>query len=467
MATILATCEVWVDGQRYADGQPAEDTSEPFALTDLTVTWGRGSTIDQPNPATCTFTIMDPPGGAVRFDDTVALGSGIVIWSQLGTERTVVFGGRVTDLTAEFDDEFGAGICHVVAADLMSDLANRFVGSEPWALEQAWLRAGRILDAVGVSKAGLNVATRPAGINMSRMDVDRQPAAQLLNDVATSTGAVLWTAYDPDRAGAAYLYFEDPATRASLYVFKQDTTTLLWAPAAGTGAGTSLTSCNILEDPVQWIRAVTDLITRVTVRWKDQTTSPGTTDRSLGVVNSSSEITYGARGLSIGTELTTSADATALANAQLAAHQPSPSWRTEGLTWDLSQTEDDDPTRALAFALLGGTTRLGYAIALTDLPYWTPTQAATQLYIEGGTYTFDADDAGQVRWVLALIGAPSTGLGGSLQYGQTDLSVRYVDVKRTVTFLDMIGVGKAGPTGKTWDQLTGTWAAQTVKWSEY
>ena len=468
---ILATCELWVDGVRYADGRPGEDPAAPFALSDLTVRWGRDNTVDQPAPATCSFTVADPPGGAVRFDDTVVLGSTVVIWSQLDTARAVVFGGRVTDLDAEYDDQVGAGVCHVIAADQLSDLGNRFVGAEPWAMQWMQDRAKRILAAVGVSDVGLTVADRPGHLQMSRMDVDRQAAAALLLDLATSTGSVLWAAYDPSKAGP-YLYYEDPATRASLYVLAQNVTTLLWAPAAGSGAGTPLSACQVLRDPVTWSRAVTDLITRATVRWLDQTTSPGTTDRSVQLIDTAAETAYGARGISIGTLLTTSTDADKLAAGTLAGHQPSPSWRTSGLTWDLAATaEDTDPAdAALAFALLGATTRIGYAVALTDLPYWTPTAAAVQLYVEGGTYTFDVDAAGTPRWVLAMDAAPATGLGGSLTYGQTDRSIRYADVDRSVTFLQMIGVGPAGPTGPAWSDIptATTWASvpANVKWSD-
>jgi hypothetical protein len=297
------------------------------------------------------------------------------------------------------------------------------------------------------------------------MDVDRQPAAALLLDLATSTGSVLWAAYDPSRSGP-YLYFEDPSQRASLYVLAEQPN-LLWKPAAGVSAGTPLSACQVLRDPARWDRAVTDLFTRVTVRWKDQATSPDPTERTVAITDTSAEKTFGARGLAVGSELTTAADATTLASGLLASHQPGPAWRTTGLVWDLAaSTTADTAAGALAMELLGNVTRLGYAITLTDLPYWTPTAAAVQLYVEGGTYTFDVNDAGLVRWVLALAAAPSTGLGGSLSYGQTDLSIRYADVDRSVTYLSMTGVGPAGATGQDWEALPGTWEDLPGKWSE-
>jgi hypothetical protein len=58
------TATLYVDGVRVADGTPGDDAAAPTALTGLSVTWGRATTIDQPEPATCTFDVMDPAGGA-------------------------------------------------------------------------------------------------------------------------------------------------------------------------------------------------------------------------------------------------------------------------------------------------------------------------------------------------------------------------------------------------------------------
>jgi hypothetical protein len=72
------SCVVWVDGVRYADGQPTELPTDPVALTGLTVTWGRETTIDQPAPATCSFEVLDRPGGA-RFPDRLHVGARVQV----------------------------------------------------------------------------------------------------------------------------------------------------------------------------------------------------------------------------------------------------------------------------------------------------------------------------------------------------------------------------------------------------
>jgi hypothetical protein len=72
------TCTLWVDGVRYADGQPTELAAAPVALTGLTVSWGRDTTVDQPGPATCSFEVLDRPGDP-RFTATLKIGSRVQV----------------------------------------------------------------------------------------------------------------------------------------------------------------------------------------------------------------------------------------------------------------------------------------------------------------------------------------------------------------------------------------------------
>lgn len=56
-------CTVWVDDERLADGAPTDDPLAPTALSGLKVTWGRETTVDQPQASTCTFDVLDELGG--------------------------------------------------------------------------------------------------------------------------------------------------------------------------------------------------------------------------------------------------------------------------------------------------------------------------------------------------------------------------------------------------------------------
>lgn len=57
------TCTVYADGERLADGCTGESELSPVILSGLQVTWGRDTTVDQPEASTCVFDVLDPPGG--------------------------------------------------------------------------------------------------------------------------------------------------------------------------------------------------------------------------------------------------------------------------------------------------------------------------------------------------------------------------------------------------------------------
>jgi len=61
-------CELWIDGTRFEDGSLGGGPTVPVSLTDLRVTWGRSNTLDQPSPATCTFSVLDVAGGQKYLD---------------------------------------------------------------------------------------------------------------------------------------------------------------------------------------------------------------------------------------------------------------------------------------------------------------------------------------------------------------------------------------------------------------
>jgi hypothetical protein len=56
-------CALYVDDAPVNDGRPGGNPLDPVALSGLSVQWGRDTTVDQPGASTCTFEILDPPGG--------------------------------------------------------------------------------------------------------------------------------------------------------------------------------------------------------------------------------------------------------------------------------------------------------------------------------------------------------------------------------------------------------------------
>lgn len=452
-----ATCELWVNGVRFADGQPAELTTDPVALSGLTLTWGRKSTVDQPSPSVLTFTVLDPPGGN-RFEQAVPLGAGVRIWSAVGAARVIVFDGRVTDLDATYSGPDGGATVAVVAADLAQDLGHRFIGDDPWVQETVQTRVSRILTlAAGGQTAQLD--PRPAAVLVGRMDADRQGAMPLLQDLATTSGSVLWSAVT---AAGSFLQFEDPQLRPAGAVLVQYASGL-WGPSAGPG-GIQVAASLVLRDPLHWFLDTTDLLTRATVRWQDQTTTPDPTERVVTIVDTDLETTHGARGLSVGTLLVSSQAASQLATAAMAAHNTAGAWRSTGLTWDLADSLTGNQAEIdLAAQLLDNNTRAGLLLSLVDLPDWTPVGAAVTLFVEGGSYEYTDG-----RWVLALDTVPSTGTGRSVTYAQMPATVTDLDMDPGVSYAELLGVGAPlVVTGAPWSAATGTWAQATGTWRDH
>ena len=398
-------CELWVNAKRIPDGGSG-NTDAPVTLTGLTVTWGRETYVDQPEPATLSARILDRGAGTVRAQDMVKLGWTALVWAGTpGGERRVVFGGRVTDVDVAWDDAGGGAVLTLIAVDLMGDLANRFVGAEPWVMETLAQRASRIVAAVAPGTP-LTVDGRPGALQVSRMDVDRQAADGLLNDLATSGTAAIWVL--TDTAGKAKIRIEDTSAREGLWVLVKGADGL-WRPGPSANAGRQLDAAAVVRDAVKWVRATSDLVTRVTVRWLDQSTSPDTTERSVGLVDTVPEKTYGARGLSVGTVLANATDATNIANTLMAALSESAAWRASGVRWDLDAAEPTDDGRLLALDLLDNLTRFGLAITIAPLPAWVPAGAEAGMYIDGGVYSFEGG-----RWVMDLATTSAAPGGESL-----------------------------------------------------
>ena len=70
----MIDCRLFVDGVRFADAAAALAADAPTALAEVEVIWGRSTTVDQPEPATGRFVVMDPSGG-IGFLDLLPIGA--------------------------------------------------------------------------------------------------------------------------------------------------------------------------------------------------------------------------------------------------------------------------------------------------------------------------------------------------------------------------------------------------------
>jgi hypothetical protein len=128
-------------------------------------------------------------------------------------KSVLVFSGRITDMSAQWDSSWHSPVVNVTAAGFTADLQNRTVGDEPWTVESVDVRAHRILTLAGLPIA-IDIDTSIDETLLSYRDVDSQGATGLLQEIATSVDGVLWSAVH--QSLGAYLRLEDPSLRASL-----------------------------------------------------------------------------------------------------------------------------------------------------------------------------------------------------------------------------------------------------------
>jgi hypothetical protein len=632
------SCVLFVDGVRYADGQPGELEADPVALTGLKVVWGRDTTIDQPSPASCSFTVLDRPGEprftsrlsvgarvqvradavvypdptvpifpdpgfetgppstitgnaavtvqtavvhtgthAVRVDpidpdrrvriifppaplsashdpgawdavprtlpgqswrygaavrvptalaavaraqvhpvtftqpwagteqvltDTAAAGApdaggwsahtalltppagvwlGVAVdifptgpswddvppaltwnevppalaWDDLaatyvddlvllapaaGAGRSgEVFTGRITDLEAEWDSNAGGTIVTVTAQDDTAELANRYVGAEPWAAESLGTRFGRVLAAAG-QQMKYTVDPVPAALPVTYRDVDNQAATGLLQELAQSAGGVLWSA--TSLTTGPYLRLEDVNARPPLLKLVQggDLVIRITPAAAGVPGSVTLSACDVLLDPVKWEQDVADSATRVAVGWKDQAPDPvKPTDRTVTVVNAPAEAATGQRRVQVSTQLSTQVAAQGVAD-QLLGRLTAGGWRVRGLTYRVELTDPLDPAGiALVMTILDATTRIGLPILLTDVPAWSPapTRADVPLYLEGAVLTNTAG-----AWTLELVTSAAAAQGAAaIKWNDVPPAWQWDQFDPAISWNDLRGVG--------------------------
>lgn len=296
-----------------ADGSPGEDPLTPTVLSDLKISWGRETTIDQPAASTCTFQIYDPAGGS-EFYQQIALGTPIVVtatWPGMNLTVTV-FTGRVTSMTHQWIDD--APVATVNAADFTADLENTIVGDTPWPREMLTQRFARI-----AALTTLSDWTIPESLDeiVSWRDVDAQGAMGLFSELAQSVDGVLWSATSEDGL-TTRLVLEDPRNRENV-------------------STVYVSACDVNLDGVTWVKDVQDVTSRVSVTWLEQDRDAngntiGTTDRTVTVVDDIREELYGRRSLSLSSQLENETNATDVARYIL--DRTAGNWRVTGLTID-------------------------------------------------------------------------------------------------------------------------------------
>jgi hypothetical protein len=333
------------------------------------------------------------------------------------TSRNVlVWSGRISDIAASPLPDMSGATVRVLAVDSFADLANRYVGDQPWPAETMAVRFGRIVTLSGATGITYTIDPAPGAMVICSRDVDNQSSGGLLAELATSTDAILWFACHTGRGG--YIWTEDPAMRVNLEHLAWTGTvwTVKPGPSVNSPDPITLTACDVLADPVQWAQSGDEITTRVDVTYQ----KPGTPDNieaTYSVVNTAAETVYGVHRYGLSTQLSTVTDATTVANRVL-ARSDNVDWRMSGIVWDTYlPIPADTATANAAMDLLDGTHRLGLPIAFTDLPAWSPVGTDSGVYCEGGTWQYT-----EGRWILSMNVTPAGNPGTAIPWNSAPSS---------------------------------------------
>jgi hypothetical protein len=375
-----------------------------------------------------------------RYGTDVYLDEVAIFPPAMTTRRLLAFSGAVSDVKAVPDS--GGLLYTVTAADLGADLGNKVIGDEAWPVQTIATRADRIAQLAGITTTPrLRIDPPLDALQVSYRDVDAQPAYALLQDLATTGGGVLWAA--THAVTGAFLWIENPDNRVAVAEL-----TLSGGIVVITGQAENvspISACDLLLDGVAWLQDTQDVATVVAVTWAEQTTDdaglPAPTDRTVTVSAAAGDLDrYGTRRLSITTELVSATDATTYANRALAQAR-AVGWRAEGFTLDTATMPDqldslDDATRQISLCnLLDGTTRMGLALTLLDMPAYAPRGAVASYYLEGGRYSYTGG-----AWALELVASPAAGQGASATWAQLDPTWRWNMWAPTIQWQDLYGV---------------------------
>lgn len=325
------------------------------------------------------------------------------------------FAGRITDAILSWDKTIGMPRLDLTAADASAEHANLRIGADPWPAETAVERIARAIDA---SRQQIRTVIDPApgALPLAPKDIDSQSLAQVLRDVAASTGAILWPA--AHRTLGQYYRLEDMSRRRALYRLRQAADGRAYLEASSNGA-TVLAASTLARD-VQISRDTTDLATTVAVTWTqtgiDKDGKPTSTQHTETAADQALIDRVGYRSVSITTDLATASDAQRLAASTLARSAPG--------GWMIPEALLDTRARALpaqtVLLLLDATTRIGHPLIIDGAAPWVPGSGRIPVYLDGGSYTYRGG-----RWTLSLQLTRAAVPGAALTWGQIPTSLTW------------------------------------------
>jgi len=413
--------------ETFAGGKPLTVTLAGHVLdTDrvgpVAIRRGRRSADTRPEAAVLGFSIyadgLDVLGRLPELGDALTVELSAAMLTALGGGPTHArrFTGTVTDVASRAS----AGVVSIIATGAKARAARIPIGDVPWPAELDGARAARILAALVAADPSFTVlAGDPGTVTVVARDVDRQPVAALLDELAAYTGGDAWET----RAGA--LVWRDARSRSDL------------------NPTLTLAASNILVDP-EFTKDLDGLVTDLTVGY-------GTAEPQVEVRVRDTTAPIAALAARVSTPLAAEGDATAYA-IEVVGRRARPRWRVPDLPLDLLHTLD----AAQRLTLLAA--EPGLLIALTGLPDPAP-WSANQLWVEGWTETYTRN-----AWRMALAVSVR---------GLTGAQPRWIDVPATripgpglpaqnVTWAD------AEFAGMSWLAMAGWWTEDRLgnRWAD-
>lgn len=438
----------------------------PTVLDGLEFSWGRSSTVDQPDIGSAQFIIREQLVGTVTpMLDVIKVGKTIQVWIDVTYPDAsvipyMVWAGVVTTLSGQQVADRAIEIA-VTASDSLSLLSDDTVGDEPWGVQTASYRIGQILGLTRVWDptppapapypdtsviVSYSVDSTISDWRLTRLDVDAQPALGLIQNIAQSIGGVLWVLTN---GNGVSLWIEDPSNRETVKQFVIDPDTGEVTIADTTGDSRELPACDVLRG-VTWGQDKEQEINSVDVGWKLQVENTDgtltTADRTVTVTEPDALIV---RKLSVGTDLMDEIDARLLAARLIATSQATDEWTATGFTVDTRILEfdiDEAPyghRLDTVVMLLDSTMRAGLGLTVSGTPVWAPGGESAPIFVEGGRYALDDG-----KWSLQLEVSSATGQGRSATFADfAGTGVRVMDFNRSITIADARGVAGPGSFG--------------------
>lgn len=355
-------------------GQPLDPC---HVLAQVTVVHGRTGFGEQGQPSSATIQVKVPIGSmpSWRGGDTITLDG--------PTGR--LFAGRIVERSLSHGD--GYGLFTVTCAGPLAALGIRKIGDIPWPQETGVQRAHRILTAAAVPYE-VQGAT---DLQVLARDVDAQPAAGLLDDLAADTAAAV---FDTPTGAVVYQALSGRSRPVVPFMWDDFDEALTWddcdpaltwdgdPPSIGQWPSPTSTfpvvlPCDAVVWEPEWRSSESTVINHVRIGY-----GPGDPQATVEAQDAASIDQHGPRYLYLGTQLAGSADATSRMTGILTT-QAEGRWQIGDVIIALDLLDPATHTAVLRLVC-------GDHVTLQGLPQPAPATDWTGI-VEGWTYTQWAD----------------------------------------------------------------------------